>query len=468
MHLLRPLRYLPLLVLALLAQTGTAQKISDTQKLYGLSQFWKEASYNFAYFDKVPTLNWDSTYQAFIPQVLATKTDYEYYRTLQRFCALLKDGHTNVYFPDDMPTGLDFPAVDIKPIGKRPIIVNIDKELEKTIPLGSEIVTVNGVEVIAYAQKELIPYISSSTEHVLWDNALRRLLLGPKDSTVTVRVKTPMGHLKTVTVPRGKAPAAWAKPMAQNQKQPLLEFKWLKNDIAYVALNSFSDPKIVDEFKAKLPELYKAKGLLIDIRNNGGGNSRNAAEIVKYLTQAPLLYGSAWKTRENRAAYRAWGAYVSQDRAKYESNPFYKEAMDVYDGKKWYLGDTMKIENDIKEPKIAAPVVVLTSYFTASAAEDFLIYLDYLHRATQVGQKTYGSTGQPLGFELPGGGSARICTKRDTYPDGREFVGYGVLPSVEVNPTVEGYLKGKDEVLEKGISVLQEKIKTGVNATTSR
>ena len=73
--------------------------LSDAEKIYGLSKFWQEVNYNFAFFHQVPDLNWDSAYTAFVPRVLATRNDYEYYRELQRFCALLEDGHTNVYFP---------------------------------------------------------------------------------------------------------------------------------------------------------------------------------------------------------------------------------------------------------------------------------------------------------------------------------------------------------------------------------
>ena len=52
--------------------------ITDAQKIYGLSRFWQEANYNYAYFSNVPNLNWDSAYQSFVPQVLATKSVYEY------------------------------------------------------------------------------------------------------------------------------------------------------------------------------------------------------------------------------------------------------------------------------------------------------------------------------------------------------------------------------------------------------
>ena len=78
---------------------GLESQLSDVDKLYGLSCFWSEAKHRFVYFDQVPDLDWDKTYRDFIPQVLSTKSTYEYYRVIQRFCSLLKDGHTHVYYP---------------------------------------------------------------------------------------------------------------------------------------------------------------------------------------------------------------------------------------------------------------------------------------------------------------------------------------------------------------------------------
>ncbi|MHC4738152.1 MAG: S41 family peptidase, partial [Planctomycetota bacterium] len=80
-------------------------------------------------------------------------------------------------------------------------------------------------------------------------------------------------------------------------------------------------------------------------------------------------------------------------------------------------------------------------------------------RATIVGQKSGGSTGQPLQFSfLDGKIRGRICTKRDTYPDGREFVGVGIIPDIEVNPTPDDIIAGRDVVLEKGITILKSKL----------
>ena len=105
------------------------------------------------------------------------------------------------------------------------------------------------------------------------------------------------------------------------------------------------------------------------------------------------------------------------------------------------------------------PVVVLIGPETNSAAEDFVVPLHAAARATIVGQKSRGSTGQPLQFSfLDGKIGGRVCTKRDQYPDGREFVGVGIIPDVEINPTVEDIVNDRDVVLEKGIQILKEKI----------
>jgi C-terminal processing protease CtpA/Prc len=76
-------------------------------------------------------------------------------------------------------------------------------------------------------------------------------------------------------------------------------------------------------------------------------------------------------------------------------------------------------------------------------------------RGKIVGEASGGSTGQPLFFELPGGGNARVCTKRDTYPDGTEWVGNGIAPDILVRPTVADIRAGRDTVLERALELLK-------------
>jgi hypothetical protein len=182
-----------------------------------------------------------------------------------------------------------------------------------------------------------------------------------------------------------------------------------------------------------MEEIGRHRGLLIDVRNNGGGSSIEGYSVISRLIDRPIR-GSKWKTRQYVPTFRAWGR---------------KET--------WLKGDGSAIRPAAGKPFLG-PVVVLIGPDTVSAAEDFVVAIHAAGRATLVGEKTAGTTGQPLIVRLPKGGSARICTKWDSYPDGREFVGIGVIPDVEVHPTQESLTAGRDAVLEKGLQVLAKQI----------
>lgn len=56
---------------------------------------------------------------------------------------------------------------------------------------------------------------------------------------------------------------------------------------------------------------------------------------------------------------------------------------------------------------------------------------------------------------LPGGGNARICSKHDTFADGTEFIGVGVIPDILVHPKVTDFTEGRDATLEKALEELK-------------
>ena len=74
-----------------------------------------------------------------------------------------------------------------------------------------------------------------------------------------------------------------------------------------------------------------------------------------------------------------------------------------------------------------------------------------------MGTKTCGSTGAAVFFKLPGGGMARICARKCTYPDSREFVGYGIEPDIPVELGLDDWKKG-DVLKEKGFAFLKDLI----------
>jgi carboxyl-terminal processing protease len=322
------------------------------------------------------------------------------------------------------------------------------------IPVGSEIISVSNIPVSRYIDQYVRPYISQSADYILEDSGVDYLLDGFLGDTVTVGFRKPDKSIHSMLLKREAKNIPWQYATSNT----LFELKQLPGDIVKIDLNSFDTKKIIDTFQAALPVLKKAKAIIIDIRKNGGGNSDHSAAILSYFTDNNFIQGSKWFTREHRASYKAWGAFAARDPA--DTSEWSRKARDYFYGRVWYEGGQMTRMN--MAPKndrmTTVPLVVLLGHSTASAAEDFLIMLDGLKgRATTIGQRSFASTGQPMSFELPGGGSARICTKKDTYPDGRVFVGVGIKPDIEVNPTVEDYLKNQDKVLERAINLLKGK-----------
>ena len=432
--------------------------LNNEDKIYGLSKFWQEVNYNFVYLEKINRVKWDSTYRKMIKTVQQTENDYEYYRALQKFCALLKDGHTNIRFPESIDT-LVFNSmfgtyrIFLKNIDDKAIIIRTNQSKKNELPVGSEIIEVNGLPTQEYINQFVSPYISSSTDHVLKDKAVERLLEGLKEQKYDIKVKTPDGKMKTFSLIHENTHEKEVYPPFEDRQ--LLDFKWYANQIVYVALNSFRDSKINELFIQKLPELYKAKGLIIDLRFNAGGNTRIGTNILKYLTNDTILYGAKSMSRNHIPPFKAWGRFVKPG----DTTEWAKKSLLCSQDKYYYLFDYTPVTFKTTYQKINIPTVILIGHNTVSAAEDFLIYADNQKHIIKIGENSCGSTGEAFLFDLPGGGSALVCTIKDTYPDGREFVGYGVKPDIEVKPTLNDYIQIKDPSLDKALEYLKTKMK---------
>ena len=415
-------------------KTPFKANLSDDEKVAGLSKFWSEARFNFAYFDLVPDLDWDALYLEYLPKVRQTKSTLEYYQTMMAFAARLKDGHTGVNAPNELTDELYArPALQTRLVEDKVLILKVlDEQLRaQGIEAGQELIAIDGVPVKDYAAQKVAPYQSVSTKQD-WESAVfeRALLRGAANSTVALTLRAANGETFTKTLAR--------LPVAERNKlvtpAPPMEFKMLPGNIAYVALNTFNENRTAELFEAAFDDIAKASALFIDLRNNGGGNSSVGYRVLACLTDQPFQT-SKWATRNYRPAFRAW----QRPQDMYEQ----PAGLAQPNGKKLYT----------------KPVFVLTSPRTYSAAEDFLVAFEMMKRGVIVGEASGGSTGQPLFFSLPGGGSARICTKRDSFPDGRLFVGVGIAPNKPVAQTVADFRAGKDTVLEAALEEARKAMK---------
>jgi len=398
-------------------------QLSEAERIAGLSLFWSEAKYNFAHFNNVPQLDWDQAYLDFLPQVIAASDTRSYYEVLMRFAPLLHDGHTNIDPPKELRDSFHArPPLYTALIGGKVLVTFVGSTLleKQGIRVGDEITSIDGIEVKQYAHEHVEPYESSSTAQ---DMDVRKysyhLLAGDKDKPVALGLDDGRGHRRTMTVAR--------KDYPDRHGPPEFEFRMLPGGIAYLAIDHFETQASSKAFEDHLPQIMQAKALILDVRQNGGGSDSYGFQILTHLTAAPIPSAAAYE-QSTSAVARANGELSLE----------------------WVaLDDSARTLSHETTPIFRGPVAVLIGAETFSAGEDFVMSFDILKRGILVGQPTGGSTGKPMSFALPGGGSARICVKWDRYPDGRELVGHGIAPTIALVPSVADIRAGKDPVLER-------------------
>jgi carboxyl-terminal processing protease len=246
------------------------------------------------------------------------------------------------------------------------------------------------------------------------------LLSGPAKNPITFECRDRNGKVFTKVV---------ARSGYHDVKYPNSVIYETIGDIGYLKVNQFESNSINKQIDSLFKNnIINTKGLIIDVRDNGGGSSSIGYHIIGKLTDKPFKTSS-----QKVIKYNSWpGAEL-----RWEPYPPGESGPD----KKIYYDK---------------PVIILIGPRTFSAAEDFTVAFDYMKRGKLVGQPTGGSTGQPISFALPGGGSARVCGKKDTYPDGKEFVDIGIMPDVMVKKTVKDLLSGTDAAKNKAIELLNK------------
>ena len=403
-----------------------AASLSLEQRVAGLSLFWSEARHNFANPDLMPALNWDAVYLDYLGKVAQAKSTEEYYAILMRLAPLLHDGHTNIYPPRElMDRFYARPPLSTALVEDRVVVQKLfGSELKGRIALGDELLAIDGVETRAYAEKNIRPLASASTPQ---DSDVRTysymLLSGDQRKPVVLTLRNREGKDYKVTVHRGERP-----PSAE----PSFPFRVLPSGVAYLRLDEFETDTGPKTFELVLPEIRKAKGLILDLRINGGGSGEYGAQIMSWLVDRPIRQSGS-RVRCEDPSFRAHaGDYVAWRPLPDDPPPPVLPQEQLYTG----------------------PVAVLTGPRTFSAAEDFTVMFVQARRGVLVGEATGGSTGQPLFLKLPGGGTARICVKRDYFNDGSDFVGKGIQPDVVVKPTIAALRDGSDPALERAEAML--------------
>ena len=243
----------------------------------------------------------------------------------------------------------------------------------------------------------------------------------------------------------------WYLDFPQNFDYRLIERNYLGEDyqisgpfrhrmidsIGYVYYESFEDRVnesvfnyIINRYTSRVVngDTVRVKGLIIDVRDNGGGSLTNVNTMVSRFA-------------DERKLIHYW---------QYKSGPGHNELTER-------IAKYVEPEGEFQ---YKGPVIVLTNRSCYSATNFFVQMMKGLKSGTSdniliMGDRTGGGGGLPINRELPNGWTYRFSSTVTTTPAG-ENIELGVDPDVQVEMTEEDRAEGRDTILERALSTIKE------------
>ncbi len=194
--------------------------------------------------------------------------------------------------------------------------------------------------------------------------------------------------------------------------------------IGFFKISRFGGPR--NEYlaiDAVLDNLRNTKGIIIDVRSNGGGSSINADIIISRFNDQPRLMFRSRRRLGARDEFTDFNEVYSQ----------------VHDGFRY-----------------SGPVVVLTNRRCFSATEWFLSGMVTIPTVTVVGDTTGGGSGNPLFRDLPNGFTMRVSNTQKLLPNGRDWQFTGIYPDIPLWNNAFDTANGDDTILDKALELLDE------------
>jgi C-terminal processing protease CtpA/Prc len=380
-------------------------------RLLSLFRYWNIIHYFFPY-KQLTDKNWDSVLSEYIPYFIEATSRVEYELTaallLEEICdphAFSWDGWERI----ESVRGSRQAPVFLKFVENKLMVMETK---DTGLRMGDIITHIEGkpVEAIVDSMKR---YYTGANE----PEKMRRIaqdILRTNQNYIQVTYSSFDGtKRKEINTEQRRN---WSHYL-YNRKDTVQCYKFIRKDIGYINMKTITKediPLIKQEFKY-------TKGIIIDIRNY-------PPDVFNML--APY--------------------FVS------ETTPFSKATRGNPDNPgEFTFSSAYKIPESKESYK--GKLVVIVNEETASNAEYTAMAFRAGKQTTIVGSQTGGYEGNVSEIILPGGLKTRISGNGIYYPDGRETQRVGIIPDIEIKPTIKGIREGRDELLEKAIDIIYQK-----------
>lgn len=197
-----------------------------------------------------------------------------------------------------------------------------------------------------------------------------------------------------------------------------IRFGRVADSVGYIRLSTFDGAGWAGDVDVAIQRLHEVRALIIDVRDNPGGNYVLAADIAGRFTDRTRVYG--YVRRRDGARHDDFTGFTSE---------IVLPAGSHFPGR----------------------VFVLTNRRSFSSAEDFTLAMRSIPGVMIVGDTTGGASGGPIVRELANGWTYQLSEWIEYTPDRVGFEGIGLAPSVYVPATATDSIRGTDRVLERAI-----------------
>lgn len=384
-------------------------------RLLTLYRYWNIIQYYFPYKNLIEE-DWKNVLEEFIPKFIKAKDDKEYTLTVLELIGRVHDTHANIWGGNPVLNnyfGLRYAAVELTFIESKPVVTGFyDEKLGKETGLEiGDIISIVNNRPVEEIIKERLKYSPASN----YPTKLRDIssnLLRTNDSIINIEfIRGDKREIKKLKTFSSKEINIYSKYQVTDTC-----FKLINKDIAYINNGSLKREYLPKIWK----EIENTKGLIIDIRN--------------YPSDFPIYDLSSYLMPKSTP-------FVKFTNGSIESPGLFTFTKSLNAGKK-------------NKSYFKGKVVILINEISQSSAEFHAMAYRVNPNSTVIGSTTAGADGNVSQFYLPGGISTMISGIGVYYPDGKETQRIGIVPNIELKPTIQGITKGQDELINRAIEII--------------
>ncbi len=440
--------------------------VNKSDNLIALSEIWMYSKQLSPFWNEERINEWDKLYEQSINKLLnynnSGNNQYKVYEVFEEFISFLEDGHVGIFPSQNQADNIGFIPYFFSYYDGRYYITS--KSIDADIPLGSEVIEINNIPIDTYIL-QLDKKVGLKTKGAYENSASQRISYNKFNSSINITfISSKTGERETVELLYNIK-----YNEAYNMELDVLQYEYFSNNPIYSSSNywitsfdstiylwisSFGDDNMVIEFYNNvLPIINKYDNLIIDIRNNNGGNANNGKLILELLSGVKVADGKAFAQYNNVydiavASLSKLGKIELKDNiAGYNmlinSNIIDANELNISTYKETTLSSLgINIYNLFK-----GKIGILTSYRTASAAEDFVMFAKQLKQCKVYGTNTKGATGQIACFGLKNKMLFTLSVLDYRTNEGNKIQNVGIEPDFHVEQDMQSFINGIDNQL---------------------